>query len=97
MTFLAGGVAICALGLYDDIRGSGAGVKFLIQFGIAGALYYAGFRIEVLSLPFVGTVTLGGGKVVSTDSDGKFSVVGLEALAAGDPRRAARPALEISL
>ena len=59
VTFLAGGVAICALGLYDDIRGSGAGVKFLIQFGIAGALYYAGFRIDVLSLPFVGTVTLG--------------------------------------
>jgi UDP-GlcNAc:undecaprenyl-phosphate GlcNAc-1-phosphate transferase len=59
VAFLAGGVAICALGLYDDIRGSGAGVKFLIQFGIAGALYYAGFRIDVLSLPFVGTVTLG--------------------------------------
>ena len=54
VAFLAGGVAICALGLYDDIRGSGAGVKFLIQFGIAGALYYAGFRIDMLSLPFVG-------------------------------------------
>lgn len=54
VAFLAGGVAICALGLYDDMRGSGAGVKFLIQFGIAGALYYAGFRIDMLSLPFVG-------------------------------------------
>jgi UDP-GlcNAc:undecaprenyl-phosphate GlcNAc-1-phosphate transferase len=59
VAFLAGGVAICALGLFDDIRGSGAGIKFLAQFGIAGALYYAGFRINELSLPFVGTVTLG--------------------------------------
>jgi UDP-GlcNAc:undecaprenyl-phosphate GlcNAc-1-phosphate transferase len=59
VAFLAGGAAICALGLFDDIRGSGAGIKFLAQFGIAGALYYAGFRINELSLPFVGTVTLG--------------------------------------
>ena len=57
--FLLGGAAICALGLYDDIRGSGAGRKFLIQFAIAGALYYAGFKIDVLSLPFIGTVHLG--------------------------------------
>ena len=57
--FLLGGVAICALGLFDDIHGSGAGVKFIVQFGIAGALFYAGFRIDVLSLPFVGTVALG--------------------------------------
>ncbi len=57
--FLVGGGAIAALGLYDDIRGSGAGVKFLFQFGVAGALYFAGFRIDVLSLPFIGTVALG--------------------------------------
>ena len=57
--FLLGGLAICALGLFDDIRGSGAGKKFLAQFAIAGALYYVGFRIDVLSLPFVGVVSLG--------------------------------------
>jgi UDP-GlcNAc:undecaprenyl-phosphate GlcNAc-1-phosphate transferase len=57
--FLLGGLAICALGLFDDIRGSGAGKKFLAQFAIAGALYYVGFRIDVLSLPFVGAVSLG--------------------------------------
>jgi UDP-GlcNAc:undecaprenyl-phosphate GlcNAc-1-phosphate transferase len=51
MAFLLGGAAICALGLFDDIRGSGAGKKFIAQFAIAGALYYAGFRIDVLSLP----------------------------------------------
>lgn len=59
VAFMAGGVAIVALGLYDDVRGSSAGVKFLAQFGVAGALYYAGFHIDVLSLPFVGTVHLG--------------------------------------
>jgi len=57
--FLLGGVGICALGLFDDLRGSGAGLKFIVQFGIAGALFYAGFRIDVLSLPFVGTIALG--------------------------------------
>ena len=59
IAFLVGGAAICALGLYDDIRGSGAAKKFLAQFAIAGVLYGVGFRIEVLSLPFVGTVSLG--------------------------------------
>jgi len=59
LAFLLGGAAICVLGLFDDIRGSGAGRKFLIQFGIAGLLYYAGFKIDVLSLPFVGGVHLG--------------------------------------
>ncbi|MBN2573483.1 MAG: undecaprenyl/decaprenyl-phosphate alpha-N-acetylglucosaminyl 1-phosphate transferase [Deltaproteobacteria bacterium] len=59
IAFLAGGVALCALGLLDDIRGSGAPIKFLVQFAIAGGLYYFGFRIEVLSLPFLGTVSLG--------------------------------------
>ncbi len=64
--FLLGGGGICGLGLLDDIRGSGAGRKFLIQFAIAGALYYAGFRIDVLSLPFVGALHLGALSLVFT-------------------------------
>lgn len=59
LAFLVGGVVICCLGLYDDLRGSGAALKFLIQFGVAGALFYSGFRIEVMSLPFAGTIHLG--------------------------------------
>ena len=59
IAFLLGGVAICALGLYDDIRGSGAGKKFLAQFAIAGALYWFGFRIDILALPFIGVFSLG--------------------------------------
>ena len=64
--FLLGGAAICVLGLFDDIRGSGAGKKFLVQFGIAGALYYAGFKIDLLSLPLIGTVHLGALSLVFT-------------------------------
>jgi UDP-GlcNAc:undecaprenyl-phosphate/decaprenyl-phosphate GlcNAc-1-phosphate transferase len=59
IAFLLGGVAICLLGLYDDIRGSGAGKKFLAQFAIAGALYWFGFRIDILALPFIGVFSLG--------------------------------------
>jgi UDP-GlcNAc:undecaprenyl-phosphate GlcNAc-1-phosphate transferase len=66
IAFLLGGVAICGLGLYDDIRGSGATVKFLAQFAIAGTLYHVGFKIDVLSLPFVGTVSLGALSLVFT-------------------------------
>ena len=66
IAFLLGGVAICVLGLFDDIRGSGAVKKFLAQFAIAGALYYVGFKIDVLSLPFVGAVSLGSLSLVFT-------------------------------
>ena len=66
VAFLLGGVAICALGLFDDIRGSGAIKKFLAQFAVAGALYYVGFKIDILALPFVGTVSLGALSLVFT-------------------------------
>ena len=45
-------------GVYDDVRGSKAPLKFLVQ-GLAGALLYTlGGRIEVLSVPFLGSVEL---------------------------------------
>ena len=66
IAFLLGGVAICGLGLYDDIRGSGAIKKFIAQFAIAGALYWAGFRIDILALPFIGVFSLGPLSVVFT-------------------------------
>src|SRR5512133_2537733 len=31
-----GGLAIAALGVYDDLRGSGAAKKFVVQFAVAG-------------------------------------------------------------
>jgi UDP-GlcNAc:undecaprenyl-phosphate GlcNAc-1-phosphate transferase len=59
IAFLIGGVAILLLGLYDDLYGSGAIKKFIAQFTIAGALYFAGFRIEQISLPFIHALPLG--------------------------------------
>ena len=47
-----GGLAIALLGVYDDLRGAGAGKKFLIQFSVAGLMYALGFRIDVLANPF---------------------------------------------
>ncbi len=47
-----GGLAIAALGLYDDLRGSGAGKKFAVQFAVAGAMYWLGFRIGEIATPF---------------------------------------------
>src|SRR2546421_6849059 len=51
VALLAGGAAIAALGLYDDLRGANAWQKFVVQFGVAGALYWCGYRIEQVSLP----------------------------------------------
>ena len=66
IAFLLGGVAICGLGLYDDIRGSGAIKKFIAQFAIAGALYWSGFRMDYIALPFIGTFSLGPFSIVFT-------------------------------
>ncbi|HET6892848.1 MAG TPA: MraY family glycosyltransferase [Pyrinomonadaceae bacterium] len=46
------------LGIYDDLRGSNAAVKFA-ALGLIAALFYAmGGRVEALSVPFVGPVHL---------------------------------------
>ena len=54
-----GGVIIAALGLYDDLRGAGAKLKFSVQVAVALGLYALGFRIEVLANPFGAELTLG--------------------------------------
>jgi UDP-GlcNAc:undecaprenyl-phosphate GlcNAc-1-phosphate transferase len=54
-----GGLVIALLGLYDDLRGSGAGRKFLVQFAVAGFLYYLGFRADLLANPFGNPIQLG--------------------------------------
>jgi UDP-GlcNAc:undecaprenyl-phosphate GlcNAc-1-phosphate transferase len=56
---MLGGLAIAALGLYDDLRGAGALIKLIVQLGVACALWFAGFRIEELGLPGFGTHALG--------------------------------------
>ncbi len=47
---------VLILGIYDDLRGTNAAVKF-IGLGLVGALFFAmGGRIEGLAIPFVGTL-----------------------------------------
>src|SRR5215813_5162942 len=53
------GISTAFLGLYDDFRGSGAKLKFAIQFGAAGALYSLGFRIEQIANPVGVPLVLG--------------------------------------
>lgn len=49
---------IFIFGLYDDLRGSSARLKFIAQ-GLAGAFFYVlGGRIDGLSVPLIGTVEL---------------------------------------
>ena len=54
-----GGFAIAALGLYDDLYGAGAKLKFSVQTAVALVLYAIGFRIETLSWPFGPQLALG--------------------------------------
>src|SRR5882672_2236699 len=58
MVFLICGSIVLLLGVYDDLRGANAWVKFT---GLAGAtilFYLLGGRIVGLSIPFVGNVAL---------------------------------------
>ncbi len=54
-----GGLAIAALGLYDDFKGSGAKKKFVVQCAVALGLYALGFRIDSIANPFGETLALG--------------------------------------
>lgn len=49
---------VLLLGVYDDLRGTNATVKFLCLGLIAALFYWMGGRIEVLAVPFVGAVHL---------------------------------------
>ncbi len=50
---------IFTLGLVDDIKGLGAYSKFPVEIAVALLLYFYGFKIEFLSLPWGGSVKLG--------------------------------------
>jgi UDP-GlcNAc:undecaprenyl-phosphate GlcNAc-1-phosphate transferase len=54
-----GGILIAGLGVYDDLRGAGAGKKFFVQFVVAGMMYFLGFRIDAIANPFGSAITLG--------------------------------------
>jgi UDP-GlcNAc:undecaprenyl-phosphate GlcNAc-1-phosphate transferase len=54
-----GGLAIAALGVLDDLKGTGARKKFIVQFAVAAGMYWAGFRIDLISQPFGPAIHLG--------------------------------------
>jgi UDP-GlcNAc:undecaprenyl-phosphate GlcNAc-1-phosphate transferase len=56
---VGGGVALCFIGALDDLRGLRAIYKLLAQIAVASFAYAHGFRIDAVSLPFVGMLTMG--------------------------------------
>ena len=49
---------VLCLGIYDDLRGLNATVKFVVLGSIAALFYSMGGRIDALAIPFVGTIPL---------------------------------------
>jgi len=58
VVYLVCGFLVLALGVYDDLNGANAVVKFAGLAGVAALFYLLGGRIVTLSIPFVGGVTL---------------------------------------
>lgn len=58
IVFLICGFLVLALGVYDDLRGANAWVKFSGLVSATVLFYFLGGRIEGLSIPFVGNVVL---------------------------------------
>src|SRR6266853_1327233 len=58
VVFLVCGFLVLLLGVYDDLSGANAKVKFAGLTGVAILFYALGGRIVTLSIPFVGGVTL---------------------------------------
>lgn len=56
---LLGGAGAAALGAYDDLAGARALHKLLIQMALAAGAFFLGFRIDAVSLPWLGTLDLG--------------------------------------
>ncbi|WP_242344758.1 glycosyltransferase family 4 protein [Anaeromyxobacter terrae] len=59
LAFLAGGLAIAALGIFDDLRGATARSKFTVQIAVAAGMYGLGFGIDEIATPFGEPIELG--------------------------------------
>jgi UDP-N-acetylmuramyl pentapeptide phosphotransferase/UDP-N-acetylglucosamine-1-phosphate transferase len=55
----AGGLAVAAIGLYDDLRGANARQKLVVQTAVAVAMVALGYRVEVITNPFGPPLELG--------------------------------------
>jgi len=58
LVFLVCGFLVLLLGIYDDLRGANAMVKFAGLAAVTVLFYALGGRIEHLSIPFMGSVSL---------------------------------------
>jgi UDP-GlcNAc:undecaprenyl-phosphate/decaprenyl-phosphate GlcNAc-1-phosphate transferase len=54
-----GGAIIAALGICDDLKGTGAKLKFAVQFAVAAFAYKMGYRIDAIANPFGAPIQLG--------------------------------------
>ena len=86
----AGAAAMLLLGLVDDIRGVGYQWKFLVQIVAGAVAWLAGFRIELITLPFSpGVIDMTGVSLVVTIlwvvgiTNALNLIDGLDGLAAG--------------
>jgi UDP-GlcNAc:undecaprenyl-phosphate/decaprenyl-phosphate GlcNAc-1-phosphate transferase len=58
IALVVGSLAIAALGVYDDVKGSGARLKFSVQILVAVGMWWAGYRVGAVTTPF-GSLDLG--------------------------------------
>ena len=58
LALILGGLAIAALGTFDDLKGSGARIKFAVQLLVAALMWFANYRADTIATPF-GTFGLG--------------------------------------
>jgi UDP-GlcNAc:undecaprenyl-phosphate GlcNAc-1-phosphate transferase len=56
---ICGALVIVGLGIYDDIRGANAWTKLAVQATVATGMWFAGFRINLLGIPFGDAVAVG--------------------------------------
>jgi UDP-GlcNAc:undecaprenyl-phosphate GlcNAc-1-phosphate transferase len=61
-----GAAIVTMLGLWDDVRGSGAAIKLAIQGAVGVLMYLYGFRIERITTPFEGILELRWGGLALT-------------------------------
>jgi len=59
LALFGGGLAIAALGVVDDLWGSTARAKLLVQVVVSGCMYASGFRIDQITHPFGAEIPLG--------------------------------------
>ncbi len=59
VALLIGGIGVCVVGAFDDTKRVRALHKLYVQIAAATVAYACGFRIDVVSVPFVGSVAMG--------------------------------------